>query len=398
MYWIFLIALALPGHMALCLFASNYINATVVHRALKQVLSLPIEGFLTLGPLLLATTFGRELWDIREGQHWGVVQWSGAAYLVVAAGVAVIFVPRWLYEQLTARPPALLLSNHTTTLDLQPRLNGASLGSGLGRIYLALPGNQSLELAVHEKTLEIPRLPPDLDGLSITHLSDLHFTGRLTKGYFEEVVRLANELESDLVAITGDLVDSSRCIEWLPDTLGRLKAPYGVYFVLGNHDLRAGPARVRQTLTSCGLIDLSGHWVRQSVRGHSVILAGNELPWFKPAADLSDCPAADGGQRDFRILLSHSPDQHVWAQQHDIDLMLAGHTHGGQIRFPLIGPILAPSRYGVRYAAGTFHLPPVVMHVSRGISGLQPLRFNCPPELTRLVLRIPAAARSATSA
>jgi predicted MPP superfamily phosphohydrolase len=88
-----------------------------------------------------------------------------------------------------------------------------------------------------------------------------------------------------------------------------------------------------------------------------------------------------------RILLAHSPDQLSWARRNDIDLMLAGHTHGGQIRFPLIGPILAPSRYGVRYAAGTFYLPPVVMHVSRGISGLQPLRFNCPPELTKLVLR-----------
>ncbi len=69
--------------------------------------------------------------------------------------------------------------------------------------------------------------------------------------------------------------------------------------------------------------------------------------------------------------------------------MLAGHTHGGQIRFPRIGPILAPSRYGVRFASGVFHLPPMVMHVSRGLSGLQPLRFNCPPELARLVLRAP---------
>jgi predicted MPP superfamily phosphohydrolase len=67
--------------------------------------------------------------------------------------------------------------------------------------------------------------------------------------------------------------------------------------------------------------------------------------------------------------------------------MLAGHTHGGQICFPLIGPILAPSHYGVRYAAGTFDLPPTLMHVSRGVSGLQPLRFNCPPELAKLVLR-----------
>jgi predicted MPP superfamily phosphohydrolase len=299
------------------------------------------------------------------------------------------FVPRWLRQQLTARSPAVLLSNHTTTFDLKPRLAGHNLGAGMGRVYLSIPGNQSLELAYHEKTLEVPRLPAELDGLSITHLSDLHFTGRVCKAWFEEVVRLANELQSDLVAITGDLVDTPRCIDWLPDTLGRLRAPHGVYFVLGNHDLRAGARQVRESLAECGLIDLSGRWLRQVIRDQGVILAGNELPWFKPAADLSDCPENEG-DGDFRILLSHSPDQFSWAQRRNIDLMLAGHTHGGQIRFPGIGPILAPSRYGVRYAAGTFHLPPVVMHVSRGLSGLQPLRFNCPPELAKLVLRSPA--------
>ena len=69
--------------------------------------------------------------------------------------------------------------------------------------------------------------------------------------------------------------------------------------------------------------------------------------------------------------------------------MLAGHTHGGQIRFPFIGPIVAPSWWGVRHACGTFHAPPTVMHVSRGISAKTPLRMNCPPELGCLVLYKP---------
>jgi predicted MPP superfamily phosphohydrolase len=307
----------------------------------------------------------------------------------MTACVAILFVPRWLYRQLTARPPAILLSNHTTTLDLAPRLKGRLHNTGLGPLYIRVPRNESLHVAIHEKTLAIPRLPQALDGLSITHLSDLHFTGRLGKAYFEDVVQQANQLDSDLIAVTGDLVDVPACIDWLPDTLGRLRARHGVYFVLGNHDLRAGAQRVREVLVDCGLIDLSGRWLRMTLREQGVILAGNELPWIKPAADLRSCPTGDGAQRDFRILLSHSPDQHGWAQTYDIDLMLAGHTHGGQIRFPLIGPILAPSRYGVRFASGVFHLPPMVMHVSRGLSGLQPLRFNCPPELARLMLRVP---------
>jgi predicted MPP superfamily phosphohydrolase len=88
-----------------------------------------------------------------------------------------------------------------------------------------------------------------------------------------------------------------------------------------------------------------------------------------------------------RVLLAHAPDQIDWAQRHQFDLMLAGHTHGGQIRLPLLGAIVAPSRLGTKFSAGTFYMEPTVMHVSRGVSGLTPLRWNCPPEITRLVLR-----------
>lgn len=387
MLWILLIALALPGHAALCLTASNYLNAVVARRTLRHFLTVPIELLLLTAPIVLIAATAWRRWDLIEYEFWGAGQNVAASYLAMASVVALLFVPRWLHQQLTARPTSLLLSNHTTVLDLKPLVQTQPDRSRLGRAYLGLPGNQSLLLSIHEKTIKIPHLPVALDGFSITHLSDLHFTGRIAKPYFDEVTRQANELHSDMVAITGDLVDSPHCLDWLPDTLGRLHAPHGVYFVLGNHDLRAGAAQVRQILAGCGLIDLSGRWLRSEVRDQGIVLAGNELPWFRPAADMRSCPPKDDRSRDFRILLSHSPDQFTWAQRNDFDLMLAGHTHGGQICFPWIGPILAPSKYGVRYSAGTFYLPPLVMHVSRGISGLQPLRFNCPPELTRLVLR-----------
>lgn len=392
MLWILLIAVAFPGHVALCLYVSNYLNAVVVNRRLKHALSMPVEGFLAIGPCAITAAIVLGHWRLEDPSVWNAWQWAVAGYLLISAAVGILFVPRWLHRQVTGRPPALLLSNHTTAIDLRPQLSATQIAAGLGRVYLRVPGNESLCLAIHEKTIAVPRLPAALHGLTIAHLSDLHFTGRIGKAYFDEVVQLTNDLAADLVAITGDLVDSPRCLDWLPDTLGRLSAPQRVYFVLGNHDLRAGAQRVRSILAECGLIDLSGRWLRCEIRGQGVILAGNELPWFSPAADMNDCPAPGGEGRDFRILLSHSPDQWPWALRREIDLMLAGHTHGGQIRFPVIGPILAPSRYGVRYAAGTFDLSPMVMHVSRGISGLQPLRFNCPPELTKLVLKCASAA------
>jgi predicted MPP superfamily phosphohydrolase len=102
--------------------------------------------------------------------------------------------------------------------------------------------------------------------------------------------------------------------------------------------------------------------------------------------------------RPFRILLSHSPDQFGWAQRWDFDLMLAGHTHGGQFRLPWIGPFLTPCWHGVKYSCGTFVEGPTVMHVSRGISSELPFRLNCPPEINKIVLRAAGASVLASGA
>ena len=261
-------------------------------------------------------------------------------------------------------------------------------GDLLTDVCSRLPFNEILKLSIHEKELRLPRLPASLDGLRITHLTDLHMTGQLTRSFYEELVRAANEWESDLVVLTGDIVEKTPCLEWIKPTLGNLQAKSGVYYVLGNHELRLkDEARTREALDGAGLVDMGHQWRQIDCRDESIILAGNELPWFKPAADMATCPTEVDGKRAFRILLTHSPDQLAWAREHDCDLMLSGHTHGGQVRLPLIGPILAPSWQGSRFASGTFYYDPTLMHVSRGIAGTRPLRLNCKPELARLTLR-----------
>jgi predicted MPP superfamily phosphohydrolase len=122
------------------------------------------------------------------------------------------------------------------------------------------------------------------------------------------------------------------------------------------------------------------------VRETPLLLAGNERPWFGTAPNLANAPPPTAAGGPFRILLSHTPDQIAWARRNHFDLVLAGHTHGGQIRIPLAGPIVSPSRYGVRYASGTFFEGRTLMHVSRGLSGLHNLRWRCPPELALLEL------------
>jgi predicted MPP superfamily phosphohydrolase len=97
-------------------------------------------------------------------------------------------------------------------------------------------------------------------------------------------------------------------------------------------------------------------------------------------------------------LLAHSPDQLSWARRGDGDLMLAGHTHGGQIRLPLIGPVFSPTRDGVQFAAGLFHAPPTILNVSRGLSAELPLRMNCAPEIIHLTLHCGAGVSAGRSA
>jgi len=241
---------------------------------------------------------------------------------------------------------------------------------------------------VHRKRILVPRLPAELEGFRIAHLSDLHLAGVFDHGLYEQIVRLTNEAGADIVALTGDLIEKPACWGWIPTTFGAFDAPHGAYFVLGNHDIRIDYRETSRRLVEAGLVDLGRGYSQQVIRGVDVLLAGNELPWLGPPPE-PPRRSRHFGPPQLRILLSHSPDQYRWARERDFDLMLAGHVHGGQIQFPALGPVLAPSKFGVRYASGLFYEPPTVLHVSRGTSNKLPLRFFCPPELTILELVAP---------
>lgn len=313
---------------------------------------------------------------------------SGAAWSYVVACAIVCIVAalqRWQWRRHPERR-GILVTNHSTQVDVARRTAAPLTAPGISTWLSRLPGNEALNLRLQEKFLVIPRLPREHAGLRIAQLSDLHMSGRITRAYFERVVEEVNRCEPDLVAITGDLVERSECLDWIPTTLGRLRAPGGVYYVLGNHDRHVDLARLKAVLAHAGLVYLGGLWREVTIRNVRLILAGNELPWFRPAADLDNCPAHDASGLPLRILLAHSPDQFGWARANEIDLMLAGHNHGGQVCLPFLGAIVAPSLQGVRYAGGIFRAGNTVLHVSRGTSSLTPLRWNCPPEIAVLHL------------
>ena len=186
---------------------------------------------------------------------------------------------RLVWLRVVRRPPAILRFHGRRRAEINVA-SATAAGKPAHHWLARLPLNEILQLEVSQGVLDVPRLAPKLDRLSIVHLSDLHLTGRVGKAYFHEVVRASNELQPDLVCITGDIVDRSACLDWIPDTLGRLTARHGVYFILGNHDLRVDAGRLRRMLEQSGLVNLGDRWLAIEIAGTPVLLAGNQRPWF----------------------------------------------------------------------------------------------------------------------
>ena len=378
---------ALVGHWSLCVGAFNRAAASRLPCALVGLLEkLAILAGLAVPLAFVAWLYVCEIRSLDEFLQW----LDGRAwllYMTVCVVAAIKLVPRWAKSRFR-QPVVQLVSNDTEYVDVARELGHLPVGRLSTRLATRLPGNEICRLAMPTKTLRLVSLPQPLDGLSIVHLSDLHMTGQMTRAFYDYVIDRANEMNGDLVVVTGDIIDNAQCLDWLPETLGRLRAKHGVYFILGNHDKRIGdPSRLRKTLTQSGLVDVGGRTMAVEVNGTEIHLAGNELPWFplRASADLFTPQARANSV--FRILLAHTPDQYLWARDRNYHLMLAGHCHGGQICLPLLGPIVSPSRFGAKYASGLFFEAPTLLHVSRGLSGTHPLRFNCMPELARLVLR-----------
>ncbi len=384
--------LAMLGHVLLWVAIVNRAHGFNLPRRVGNVASLFCLLLLLGIPLLFGAWIHHVGWTpFLEGFRMWPIPRSGPLLAMVYVGVcdaaSVMAIARWVWRNMLTPPSEVTRFHRTRTLSLAGVGEAVTSEEHAHHFLVHLPANEILQLDLSERAIDVPRLPAALDGFSIVHLSDFHFTGRVGKAYFREVVRLANQAKPDLIAITGDLIDDMRCLPWIPDTFGQLSARYGAYFILGNHDTWIDGQRVRAAMAASGLMDLGGRWLAIEARGEQIVLAGNELPWIPPAADMRDAPPRTPGGGPLRIILSHTPDQLAWAQAQDADLMLAGHTHGGQIRLPFFGPLLTPSQKGVRYASGIFYAPPTVMHVTRGVSGEFPVRLNCPPEMARLVLR-----------
>ncbi|MFQ5535689.1 MAG: metallophosphoesterase [Sphingomonadales bacterium] len=245
-------------------------------------------------------------------------------------------------------------------------------------------------LVVRENRLELADWPPDLDGLRIAVLADLHIGSPFNGiGKLKKIVKTTNAVGPDLILLPGDLMNGEipggAIIE--PPTfaavLQELKAPLGVYAVLGNHDWWEGPDAVREALENVGIRVLQNEVTVLTVGETSIRLAG--LGDFMTGHSDPALPDMDDEQTPL-IVFTHSPD--VFPLIGDrAALTIAGHTHGGQVKFPFVGQLVVPSRYGQRFVMGHIVERGRHLFVSPGLgTSILPVRFMVPPEISVLIL------------
>lgn len=240
-----------------------------------------------------------------------------------------------------------------------------------------------------ELTLELPGLPTALDGLRIGHVTDLHF-GRRAR-HLNALIAWARSVNVDLWAVTGDLLESPAGMPAAEALAEALQAPLGRWFVAGNNDNRllSVLGGLKPILEPLGFRVLGNEGTVVEHGSGRLALAGVD----DPTRFRDDLASAVSGleAEPFLVLLAHSPGVIFRETVLPPNLVLAGHTHGGQICLPGIGPLIGRTRQpgcSRRMAVGLFQRGNSIVYVSRGIgTSILPIRVFCPPEVTTLTLR-----------
>jgi uncharacterized protein len=245
--------------------------------------------------------------------------------------------------------------------------------------------------------LPIPRLPGALNGLTVAHLTDLHRSRVVSAEFLAKCIDMANALLPDIIVFTGDYLthdDHSGFLgkflfgERLPPTeltrqcaacMSRARARHGVFASLGNHDNWFDANVVTKIVESVGIPVLRNASQTVRINGEPLAIVGLGDLWTE-GVDMTR--AFRNVDSPVPVVLMHNPDSFEHWSREGSHLILAGHTHGGQVNIPFIGPPIVPSRYGQKYAHGLFERGHAHMYVNSGLGMIPPpVRFNCPPEI-----------------
>jgi predicted MPP superfamily phosphohydrolase len=295
----------------------------------------------------------------------------------------------------------------------------ASVVAGAAPFLGVMYGFAAERLRYELRRVEIPlnNLPPELDGLEIVQLSDIHLSAYMTRESVRRAVDMANDVGADLAVVTGDLITGMHdsmidCVE----EVRQLRAPLGVYGCNGNHEIYARAEDLAERLyRQAGMKLLRSENAVITYKGAQLNLIGvdyqrERTPSGRKLQMLSNLEPLV--RRDMpNILLSHNPNSFNRAAELGIELSLAGHTHGGQVQVEILDVSLSPARFITDYIAGLYHRPLLMpdqpkrmgetiklmpnapnglsaLYVNRGIGTVgAPVRLGVPPEITHIILR-----------
>ncbi|MDR3708371.1 MAG: metallophosphoesterase [Capsulimonadaceae bacterium] len=278
-----------------------------------------------------------------------------------------------------------------------PLKTAKTLGAIAAGAFVYATGIEPYAIEIVRMELLCPHLPRSFDGFSVLQISDLHMR-RFGKRE-RKIARIAKSLTPDIIALTGDLIHTPAGLQPFLRMCEDFKASSGIYAIYGNSEHKNGivPGDLARSLTTHGIEALLNRSATIKRGAGTIYVSGVD----DPVTHHDDLEAALDGipAEDFKLLLMHSPDNIPEAVHRNVDLVLSGHTHGGQIRLPIIGPPLTRSFLGRRLNSGHYsgnRLRGLVgkqpgrtqLYVSRGvgISGLA-LRFLCRPEVALITLR-----------
>ena len=284
-------------------------------------------------------------------------------------------------------------------IDRRKLFRGMAAAGAVGALGVAA---EALTFGAHDLTVErievrSTRVPRAFDGFRIAQLSDFHYDPYFSGPVIQAAVSRTNELRPDLVVLTGDYVTKSEVHRGRRDPHGAyaalpcakllsgLQSPMGTIAVLGNHEFFTDPDFVLEALKNQGLRVLRNQSLPLKQSGSRVWIAGVD-DVLGGADDLY--AALDGIPNDeFVILLAHEPDFADRASSRRVDLQLSGHSHGGQICLPLVGPLYLP-KLAKKYPTGLRKIGGLTLYANRGIGTIGiPARLNAPPEISFFTLR-----------
>ncbi len=332
---------------------------------------------LTLAAQTCATLFLARTWD------FSVPGWPAAPlpWRLFTAALALSVTGYWVeffFWLLFTRKPVESRLLSRKSLDLPPRFKPPLA-------FLKYLGfeNQIYQPEVVEYEVRLPHWPKAFSGLTLAQISDIHYGKYINLDYLRILVEAAQKLKPDLFALTGDFISFKKHVPAMRGLFKRLQAPLGVYALLGNHDYWSDGEGMRRALEQDHIRVLRNEAVFLKRKGKTLALMGVDDLW---EGTKNERPILEA-RGDAKILLAHHPDHFYLAKKSGAHLQISGHCHGGQICFPLWGPLIIPSTKGRKYVEGFVREGDTTLFAHRGIGGYPPIRTYCRPEIVKLILK-----------